>query len=400
MTSNFLPFDEARKYVKSLKLKSQKEWTSYCKSGKLPSNIPLTPESVYLNKGWDGYSNWVGSTHGKYIQKGKGRWSFEKSREYVHKLNIKGLNGWIAYCKSGKRPPEIPASPHTSYRHEGWEGYGDWTGTGNKRSISFLPFEEAKHYVQNLKIKNQTEYKKWSKSKQRPSNIPTQPNRSYIREWKGWADWLHVSTIDKEMIAEPLIDSNPLLTKAIDDLKNTFLPFEEAKRHVQNLKIKNQKEWRNYVKSKNRPKYIPSAPWQIYVEWTSFSDWLGTKRIKPTKFLSFEEARDFVHGLKIENTSQWEKWVLTDKKPKNIPAKPEKFYAKTMAWTNWTDWLGSKPPKNYNSVFIRRSVSRINELKKLNYSEFDIIQKLSQEYSYISMTQIENTVKKIIQGNS
>ena len=71
-----------------------------------------------------------------------------------------------------------------------------------------------------------------------------------------------------------------------------------------------------------------------------------------------------------------------------------------MAWTNWTDWLGSKPPKNYNSVFIRRSVSRINELKKLNYSEFDIIQKLSQEYSYISMTQIENTVKKIIQGNS
>ena len=38
MTSNFLPFDEARKYVKSLKLKSQKEWTSYCKSGKLPSD--------------------------------------------------------------------------------------------------------------------------------------------------------------------------------------------------------------------------------------------------------------------------------------------------------------------------------------------------------------------------
>ena len=293
MTSDFLPFDEARKYVRSLKLKSQQEWLVYCKSGKLPSNIPLRPDGTYAKKGWTGYSDWVGNTHGKYLQKGKGRWSFEKSREYVRKLNIKGLNGWIAYCKSGNRLLEIPASPHTSYRHEGWEGYGDWTGTGNKRSISFLPFEEARRYVQNLKIKNQI-------------------------------------------------------------------------------------EWRNYVKSKNRPKYIPSAPWHIYVEWESFSDWLGTTRIRPTEFLSFEEARNFVHTLKLQNTTQWEQWVLTDKKPLNIPAKPEKFYSKTMTWTNWTDWLDADPPKNYASIFSRRSISRFNELKKLNYSELDIIKKSSQ----------------------
>jgi len=400
MTSDFLPFSESRKYVRSLKLKSQKGWKDYCKSGKLPSNIPLRPETTYLNKGWDGYSNWVGNTHGKYLQKGKGRWSFEKSREYVRKLNIKGLNGWIAYCKSGKRLPEIPASPHTSYRHEGWEGYGDWTGTGKKRSISFLPFEEARRYVQNLKIKNQKEFFKWSKSKQRPSNIPTQPDHSYMKEWRGWGDWLHISTIRKDVVIETLINSNTLLDKTIDDLKNTFLPFNEARRYVQNLKIKNQIEWRNYVKSKNRPKYIPSAPWQIYVEWESFSDWLGTTRIRPTEFLSFDEARNFVHTLKLQNTTQWEQWVLTDKKPLNIPAKPEKFYSKTMTWTNWTDWLDANPPKNYASIFSRRSISRFNELKKLNYSELDIIQKLSQEYQYISIAEIEDRVKILSKDHS
>ena len=64
-----------------------------------------------------------------------------------------------------------------------------------------------------------------------------------------------------------------------------------------------------------------------------------------------------------------------------------------MDWTNWTDWLDSKPSKNYGNQFTRRSVSRIDELKKLNYSKLDIIQKLSQEYQYISISEIEYRVK-------
>jgi hypothetical protein len=400
MDSNFLPFDEARKYVKSLKLKSQKGWTDYCKSGKRPSNIPSRPESVYLNKGWDGYSNWVGNKHGKYLQKGKGRWSFEKSREYVRKLNIKGLNGWNAYCKSGNRLPEIPASPHTSYRHEGWEGYGDWTGTGNKRSISFLPFEEARRYVQNLKIKNQKEFLKWSKSKQRPSNIPTTPERTYRKEWKGWGDWLHISTIDPDLMSGTSTNLDDSLQQVINNLKNKYLDYNSAKNYVQNLKIKNQKEWFEYCKSGERPEYISGEPWSHYDEWISFSDWLGTTRIRPTEFLSFEEARNFVHSLKLQNKSEWEKWVLTDKKPLNIPAQPSKFYLKSMDWTNWTDWLDSKPSKNYGNQFTRRSVSRIDELKKLNYSKLDIIQKLSQEYQYISISEIEYRVKILSKDHS
>ena len=36
----FRPFLQARKYARSLKLKGWKEWQKYCKSGKLPLDIP------------------------------------------------------------------------------------------------------------------------------------------------------------------------------------------------------------------------------------------------------------------------------------------------------------------------------------------------------------------------
>jgi hypothetical protein len=47
----YLPFDEAKKFVHSLEIKSQKEWDIFCKDGKRPGNIPVLPERVY-KKDW------------------------------------------------------------------------------------------------------------------------------------------------------------------------------------------------------------------------------------------------------------------------------------------------------------------------------------------------------------
>ena len=41
------PFKAARAFVRKLKLKSQKEWTEWCKSGMRPPNIPANPYKVY-----------------------------------------------------------------------------------------------------------------------------------------------------------------------------------------------------------------------------------------------------------------------------------------------------------------------------------------------------------------
>jgi hypothetical protein len=43
----FLPFKQAREFVRSLGLKSQAEWDVYCRSGNRPHDIPATPEQSY-----------------------------------------------------------------------------------------------------------------------------------------------------------------------------------------------------------------------------------------------------------------------------------------------------------------------------------------------------------------
>jgi len=51
-------FLEAREYVRSLNLKSTKDWLEYRKSGKRPKDIPSNPGTVY--KEWKGYPDWMG----------------------------------------------------------------------------------------------------------------------------------------------------------------------------------------------------------------------------------------------------------------------------------------------------------------------------------------------------
>jgi hypothetical protein len=63
---DYLPFEEAREFVRSLKLKNQKEWRAFCKDqlpekGTLPPNIPSAAHRIYAKKGWKGARDWLGT---------------------------------------------------------------------------------------------------------------------------------------------------------------------------------------------------------------------------------------------------------------------------------------------------------------------------------------------------
>ena len=67
-TRDFRPrnFEEAREFVRSLKLKNTTEWRDYCKGNmphlpKKPDDIPAAPWRTYSNKGWKGVGNWLGT---------------------------------------------------------------------------------------------------------------------------------------------------------------------------------------------------------------------------------------------------------------------------------------------------------------------------------------------------
>jgi hypothetical protein len=81
-----------------------------------PKGIPSTPSTTYKNKGWIDWYDWLGT----------GYWSFEKAREYVHKLALKNVEDWYDWCASGKRPRYIPTGTDGMYESKGWIDWYDW----------------------------------------------------------------------------------------------------------------------------------------------------------------------------------------------------------------------------------------------------------------------------------
>ena len=67
----------------------------------------------------------------------KGNWlPFEEARAYVHSLGLISQDQWGSWSKSGNRPPNIPGNPDTAYKNHGWINFGDWLGTGRLGTIN------------------------------------------------------------------------------------------------------------------------------------------------------------------------------------------------------------------------------------------------------------------------
>ena len=55
----FLPFAEALRAARQLRLVSQKEWQLWCRTGARPANMPAAPDKVYVHDGWMGWVHWL-----------------------------------------------------------------------------------------------------------------------------------------------------------------------------------------------------------------------------------------------------------------------------------------------------------------------------------------------------
>ena len=178
----WLPFAEARALVRLLGLKSRTAFDAWWSNNK-PQDIPSHPDRVYSGKGWTGWGDWTGTGNRRDIE-----WlSFAEARAFVRSLGLTSRDEWLRYW-SEKRPAKIPSHPDRAYAGVGWAGWGDWTGTGNRRDIKWLPFVNARAHVRARRFNSMKEYEAW---KGRPNNIPFHPDRTYAD--KGWVsayDWL------------------------------------------------------------------------------------------------------------------------------------------------------------------------------------------------------------------
>ena len=319
------PFEESRSIIHDIHLKSRNEWTTFCKSGMKPLDIPRNPYVVYKNKGWISWGDWLGT--GTISPRDMSFRPFEIARSFIHTLKLQNYASWQKYCKSGNKPIDIPSNPYGVYMNDGWISWGDWLGTGKvaPQNMSYLPFSNARKYIHSIGLKSSRKWSEYIKSGHKPSDIPANPRSVYKSEgWKSMGDWLGTENI------------------APQNMK--FRSFEEARIYVQQLKLRNYADWKQYCKSGDKPNDIPFKPSRTYKDkgWKSLGDWLGTGNVSPRDmyFLPFNEAKDFVHLLKLKSSDDWKKYCKNTKKPDYIPANPRRVY-KYKGWKSMGDWLGT-----------------------------------------------------------
>ncbi|MCT7542344.1 hypothetical protein N5U20_04395 [Aliarcobacter butzleri] len=198
---DYLPFEEARDYVRSLNLTSAEQWQRYYQDkidGLVkPDNIPWNPQKIYAEQ-WNGIKDWIGTD-----------WkNFEEAREFVRNLGLNGQVEWRLYCKNElngyeSKPLDIPTDPKRVYEDNGWIDMSDWLGTERKRRTThgevddtWLSYEDAKEYVHSLKLSSYDEWKAYIDNRienlpLRPMDLPKSPQYVYKNDgWRNWSDWL------------------------------------------------------------------------------------------------------------------------------------------------------------------------------------------------------------------
>jgi len=350
------PFEEAKEFARGLNLKSQSEWSIYCKGGfnekeEKPDDIPTAPWIVYKDKGWTTLGDWLGTgTIASQLRKYR---SFKEARKFVHKLNLRSQTEWKQYCRGelqgkGTKPDDICKNPNRTYIEKGWISWGDWLGTGiiAPQKRKYRPFVEAREFVHDLKFRNRDEWSNYCKGSlqekgKKPDDIPSHPNIVYKDSgWISMGDWLG--------------------TGFVAYASRNYRSFIEAKHFVHKLQLQNCQEWFKYCSGAMplkgaKPDDIPANPKIVYgnAGWVSFGDWLGTGTIASQlrKYRSFKEARKFVHKLNLRSQTEWKQYCRgklqgQDNKPDNIPTNPYNTY-KNKGWISWGDWLGTEEEATY-----------------------------------------------------
>ena len=246
---------------------------------------------------------------------------FEQARLFIQRLGFERKLQWSKWQQAGKRPAFIPSSPQRVYAHKGWTDWHDWLG------FSFMPFSEARTYMRKLGLKNRDEYWAWLRSGKRPKSIPYSPEKVYKDVgWIDLGDWLGTGNTGNK--------------------KKKRMPYEQAKAYIQALGIKTQHEFFAWRKIGPRPETIPTDPNKAYFEFKSWGEFLGTDRIanqdRGKTYWNYERAKEFLKPLHIHSFKHYKELCKLGIIPKEIPKSPCVYYKKQATWISFPDFFGKE----------------------------------------------------------
>ena len=122
----YLSYLEAVDKLREFKIQTASEYTRLHINGQLPEGLPINPKMVYENQDWRSWGYFLGRTIGSRFL------PFEEAHAKIAELISDDFNshthqGWLKWCRTGKRPDDVPSNPDKVYRPEGgWKGWKHW----------------------------------------------------------------------------------------------------------------------------------------------------------------------------------------------------------------------------------------------------------------------------------
>ncbi|MDB9758354.1 DEAD/DEAH box helicase family protein [Gammaproteobacteria bacterium] len=335
------PFHIAKESAQSLGLTSSRDYQSYIREHKedILRTLPSDPARIYSDE-WISWGDWLGT-------KARARVPikpFSEVRAIARELKLKNYSEWKVWHKAHK-PAGIPGDPKARYEKE-WNGWDDFLGeTYNSPTVrKWRSFEDARNFSRSLGLKNIKEWFIYSKSGERPEDIPGQPGQFYKGSFVDWNDWLG------------------------NEKQKEYRSFLDARDFIRSSLISNSSDWEAWKRGE-RPEFgefpadIPKNPYGVYKEeWLGWPDFCGTQDrnqdeaerlinslrglsgkersalIKISSFRKFDEARNFARSLKLVSIADWKRWSKKESRPSDIPLDPQVTYR--TQWIDWADWLG------------------------------------------------------------
>ena len=254
-------YEKAKEYAKSLNLKSREEWFVHTRSKNFPKDIPAgVSNSKKYKKEWENWGEFLGSGN----KKNKYTISYNEAKEYARKLGLNTYTEWSEFSKLKKLREDIPREPQKYFKNE-WKGWSEFLGTQyiDKYKIKFVSYEEAKKFVQPLKLSGQRAWFKLAKLKKIPQGIPINVVRIYKNHWISWGEFLGNGRISRHSFI--------------------FKSYEDAKKFAQSNNIKSSAEWIKLAKERKLPDDIPHSPdklneYKSY--WKGWDEFLDNESIK------------------------------------------------------------------------------------------------------------------------
>jgi hypothetical protein len=184
----------------------------------------------------------------------------------------------------------------------------------------FIPYVEAKHWVNRLGFQNYKQWLRFSKMRYlkgplkgklfRPKFIPANPQVSYALR----GEWVN----DRDFLGER---------------PQRYWPLDEASNFVRSLELSNVDHWRRWHDI-NKPENIPKFPNVVYHKWSLWKDFLGTTKVNHAKLAtrpSLNETMKFMHQFHLQTKLEYQQWV-TDNPIYYFHPNPDSYYDDFPGW--------------------------------------------------------------------